>query len=287
MRIKIIIAAIIAINNFLFSQTIAGAKQNAMANATVALSNDVFAHFNNPAGLAQMNWREIGVYYSPAPFGFTELANAFLAYNEPLGPASLSFGAKTYGFKLYRENNISAGAAYNFSNKFFVGFTLNFRSLSIKNYGRATAFYLNIGTLTYITPKLRWGFFGFNINRASLGKEKDQIPVILTTGFSYDVLNNLDVNIVLEKDIHFNPSLKFGIDYLLIENLSLQAGFSNEPAKFSAGVGIYYSYFNFNYAFYTHQVLGLTHQIGLIINFGNIHSRKAQIRSHLGIYNNK
>lgn len=269
-QIKFVLPVILLLNNLVLAQTIAGAKENAIANSGVALSNDVFAHFENPAGLAQMNHREIGVYYSPAPFGFNELANAYLAYNEPFKFGSLSLGAMMYGFKLYKENNLSAGVSFNFTNKFFAGATVNFRTVSIANYGNSSTFYLNIGGLAYITPKFRWGFFIFNVNRATFGKEKDQIPVVLNTGFSYDVLKHLSFNIALQKDIRYNSSIEAGIDYLLISALSVRIGFSNEPAKFSAGIGINYSYFNFNYAVYTHQILGLTHQFGIIINFSNV-----------------
>jgi hypothetical protein len=54
--------------------------------------------FNNPAGLSQMNWREIGVYYSPAPFGLTELANGYVAYHEPTDIGSFAIGGMSYGF---------------------------------------------------------------------------------------------------------------------------------------------------------------------------------------------
>ncbi len=43
-----------------------GARQIAMANSTVALANDVFAIFQNPAGLAGIRFRELGLFYSPA-----------------------------------------------------------------------------------------------------------------------------------------------------------------------------------------------------------------------------
>jgi hypothetical protein len=50
------------------------------------------------AGLAQLNWREVGVYYSPVPFGLTELSNGYAAYHEPFSFGSLAVGGMTYGF---------------------------------------------------------------------------------------------------------------------------------------------------------------------------------------------
>ncbi len=278
----IILAAIVFLANLPeFPQINPGAKQISLANSCVALSNDVFALFNNPAGLAQMDWREAGIYYSPAPFGLTELANGYIAYNEPLSFGSASIGAMSYGFDLYKEARILAGISYNFLNKFFGGVVFNYHSVSIKNYGNANAFYINIGGLAYLTQNIRWGFSVSNVNRATFGSEKDQIPVIFNSGFSFNIINNLSFNAAVEKELLQNPSVCFGIDYELVKYFSIRTGFQNEPSLFSAGIGIHYSYFNLDYAVYTHPDLGLTHQAGLIISFDTKGSRYDKIREHL------
>lgn len=258
-----------------------GAKQISMSNSDIALSNDVFSLFNNPAGLSQMNWRELGIYYSPSPFGFTELANGYIAYNEPFDFGSIGIGAMTYGFELYRENKIIAGFSYNYNSKFFAGAALNFHTLSIKNYGNDNIFYFNIGGLYYILTEFRLGFSIFNINRASFGNEKDNLPTIFNLGLSYDILDELNFDMAVEKDIRYNYSLRSGIEYNLLDNIYLRFGFSNEPSQYSAGLGINYSIFSLDYAFFTHQDLGLTHQAGLIISFGSEGNRNEKIRNYL------
>lgn len=259
-----------------------GAKQISLSNSDVALSNDVFSAFNNIAGLAQLNWREVGIYYSPAPFGLSELANGYIAYLEPTSFGSLSFGAMTYGFELYRESKFLFGFSNKISNKFFYGLSFNVHSVNIKNYGSDFSFYVNIGSLVYLLRNLRFGFFIENLNRATFSEDKEQIPTVIHSGFSYDILNELSINISLEKDIRYKPSFKFGVDYDLIDNLSVRTGFSNNPANYSAGIGINYSVFNLDYASFYHNDLGLTHQFGLIINFGSILSRRTAIRNYLG-----
>jgi hypothetical protein len=260
-----------------------GAKQISLSNTDVALSNDVFSLFNNPAGLSQLNWREIGIYYSPAPFGLSELANAYVAFNEPFSFGSVALGGMTYGFELYRESKIIIGYSYNYQNKFFAGAALNFHTISIQNYGNDNAFYFNLGGLVYLSDDFRFGFSFYNINRASFGNNDDQIPVVLNSGFSYDILKSFSINVALEKDISYKTSLMFGVDYDIIEYLSLRSGFSNEPSRFSAGIGINYSFVSLDYAMFTHNDLGLTHQVGLIVSFDKVLNRKEQIRTHLGI----
>ena len=264
-----------------FAQYTPGARQISMANSDVALANDVFSIFNNPAGLAQINWREVGIYYSPAPFGLTELSNGYIAYTEPLSFGSLTIGGMTYGFDLYRESKLVLGYSYNYENILFAGISVNYHNYSIQNYGSTGTFYLNAGGLVYILDELRWGFYVDNLNKATVTEIDDQIPMVLVTGLSYDIINDFSLNFALEKDIRYNPSVKFGIEYDIIEYLSLRAGTSNEPSRFTAGVGINYSLFSLDYAFFTHQDLGLSHQAGIIISFGKEGSRSTAVKNYL------
>lgn len=281
MRLLFTLLLLIELTAITFAQYTPGARQISMANSDVALSNDVFSLFSNPAGLSQINWREVGIYYSPAPFGLTELSNGYIAYNEPFNFGSLSIGGMTYGFELYRESKVVLGYSYNYENILFAGISLNYHNYSIQNYGSTGVFYLNVGGLVYILDELRWGFYVDNLNKASVANLDDQIPMVFVTGLSYDVINDFSLNFALEKDIRFNPSVKFGVEYDIIEYLSLRAGTANEPSRFTAGVGINYSLFSLDYAFFTHQDLGLTHQAGIIISFGKEGSRSSAVRKNL------
>src|SRR3972149_9138506 len=202
-----------------YAQFNPGARQISLSNSDVALSNDVFALFSNPAGLSQMNWREVGIYYSPAPFGLTELANGYVSYLEPFSFGSLAIGGMTYGFDLYRESKILLGYSYNYENKFFAGLAVNYHTFSIQNYGSTGTFYLNLGGLAYITSQIRWGFSITNLNRASIGDEDDQIPMIFSTGFNYELIKTFNLNLAVEKDIRYKPSVQFGIEYDIIKYL--------------------------------------------------------------------
>ena len=107
--------------------------------------------------------------------------------------------------------------------------------------------------------------------------------MVFTTGFSYDFINTLSINLAIEKDIRYKPSVQFGIEYDIIKYLSLRVGFQNEPSRYTAGIGINYSMIGLDYALFTHQELGLTHQAGLIISFGRNNSRDDEIRKYLQI----
>lgn len=264
-----------------FGQEYPGARQISMSHSDVALSNDVFAIFNNPAGLSQINWREFGVYYSPSPFGKSELANGFGAYHEPAAFGSITAGFMTYGFELYRENKFALSYSCRFENKFFIGITAVYQSLSIKNYGSDGVFNLILGGLVYLDKDFRIAFAAENLLRATYGNEEGQIPVIFNTGISYDPTDEITVNAAVQKELDYPAALRFGFEYNIIKYLSLRIGFNNEPDSYSAGIGINYSIIQLDYAMFTHQNLGLTHQAGLIIHFSSDELRMAKIKKFL------
>lgn len=260
-----------------------GAKQIALSHSSVASAKDVFAIFNNPAGIAQQNWREIGIYYSPSPFGLSKLANGAGVYHEPTNFGSFSIAFTTYGFELYRVSKFLLSYAYNLSNRFFFGITAKYHNLKIERYGNDNALSFAISSLAYLSNNWRIGFMIDNVTRSSYGNEKDQIPVIMDLGTSFDLLNTVTLNAAIQKELDRNASIRIGIDYEIIRYINLRLGAMNEPSSFSAGIGINYSLFEIDYAVFNHQDLGFTHQMGVIIQFGDDLPRSERIRNNLGI----
>lgn len=263
------------------AQVSPGARQIALSHSDAAQSNDVFALFGNPAGLAQLNWREAGVYYSPSPFGVTELANAYAAYTEPFSFGNISVGYMQYGFDLYKENKVALSFSHNVDNKFLIGITGLFQNLSIERYGNDNTITLNVGGLYYFSEITRIGVYAHNLFKATYGNEDDQIPFILGFGASHDFNSVITFNAAVEKELDFDPSFRFGAEYDLIQYLSVRAGFMSEPSSYSVGIGIHYSFINLDYAFFSHPDLGLTHQAGIIIDFNPSAPRKEKIRNYL------
>jgi len=254
------------LNSFSLCQFDPGAKQIAMSYSNTASDKDVFALFNNPSCLTNISSSEVGIYYSPAPFGLKELSNAYAAFNEPTNFGSFALGAMDYGFDLYREYKIVFGYAKNILSNLSAGVALNYHAVSIKNYGKTSTFYLDAGFLMQLADELSYGFLVKNINRADFGKNDNHIPTLLRTGISFNPVKEFLLNLSFEKETLLQPSFLFGINYDIIEFLSLRTGFSSEPAKFSGGLGINYSFLSLDYAFFSHQDLGMTHQAGIIIH---------------------
>lgn len=250
-----------------FAQELPGAGQIALAHSDISSANDVFTLFNNPAGLSLLKSREIGFYYSPAPFGVKELANAFAAYCEPTQYGSFSAGYSNYGFELYKENKFAIGYGRKIANNFFIGLSSVYHSISIKNYGSKGVFVFNIGAITKLTDQVGFGFAVSNVTRSTITNESNDIPAVFWLGTDLKFVKDIVFNAAVKKEIGFNPSIRLGTEYSMLDFLKLRVGASNEPNTFSGGIGIIYNIVQVDYAFFSHPDLGLTHQFGLIIRF--------------------
>lgn len=251
-----------------------GAKPISLGGAFTSLANNSNAVYYNPAGISQIPFREVSIFYSPAPFGLKELANGSVNYVEPTKFGTIGLSAKTYGFDLYKEITVTATYSNNYKKKIFYGANINYYNLKIQNYGSASTFGVDIGGLAYLTDFLRWGFAAFNLNRPKIGTQDDKLPQVYRTGVSIQPRKELNFVLDVEKDTRYTTSVKAGVEYSLYDMIDLRAGIGTEPTKFSGGVGLYYSIFEIDYGFYNHQDLGLTHQGTITINFGGKKNRE-------------
>jgi len=248
-----------------FGQVKPGARQVAMAHSDIASGSDIFSVFNNPAGLSMIDSRELGAYYSPAPFGLTELSNAFGAYCEPTTFGNFSAGFSIYGYELYKETQLALGYSKQVTNNFFVGVTSIYKNISIKNYGSTGKVLFNLGGIAKINEKFGFGFAAENITRSTINGESNQIPTIFCVGANAKFIEELLISIALNKEIGYDPSVRFGTEYALIEFVRLRFGVSNEPNTYAGGFGILYEFLQVDYAVSKHPDLGLTHQFGVIV----------------------
>ncbi len=250
-----------------FAQINPGARQVALAHSDASYSSDVFQIFNNPAGLALAKSREVGMYYSPAPFDTKEMANAFAAYSEPTQYGTFSAGFSIYGFELYKETQFALGYGRKITENFFVGGTALYKNLSIKNYGTKGTLLLNLGGIATLNEQLGFGFAIENITRSTLSSESGQLPTVLWGGLHLKVVKEFTFSAALRKEVGYNPSLRIGADYSMLDFIRLRFGAHNEPNIYSGGFGIIYQFLQVDYAVFKHPDFGLTHQFGLILRF--------------------
>lgn len=243
----------------------------ALGGAFVGLGNSAYAIFYNPAGLSRLALREVSGFYA-RPFGLSELSYFNFAYADPLllpeSFGTMGVAAQRYGFDLYNETKFSLAYANSFEQKFFYGVTVSYNTLAIATYGTDAAFGIDAGVMALLSPQLAVGFAATNLNRPVMSTAAEPLAQTYTLGASYRMLTNVMLVADLEKDVRYPLSIKAGAEYEPVASLALRLGFATEPSKLTGGIGLRYAGIEFDYAFYSHPDLGLTHQASVSLAFG-------------------
>ena len=246
-----------------FEHLAQGSGSIAMGGASVAARGNQWASFSNPGGLTTIDTRVLSLCYSPRPFGLKELSRGSFSYIEPTTIGSFAASGSRFGFDLYREIdlNISYGTAIN--DLLSVGAAVHYYHLSIERYGSTQTLGVDLGFVAQLSDQVRWGCVAYNVNGPTIGKAKEKLPQVFTTGIAYSPIPEATIVADLEKDIRYPLELHAGVQYLLLDLLALRAGTTNDPSMLSAGLGIRYSFIQLDYAFTNHAELGPTHQFSL------------------------
>jgi competence ComEA-like helix-hairpin-helix protein len=244
-----------------------GARSLGMGATYVALANTADAVFLNPGGLSQIAGIDLSFFYQK-PFGLEDLNFGTAAISFPVKNHRLSLGFSSFGNGVYREQMYTLSYSNVFQQKLFYGINLRYQTLRIDNYGSGGSLGLDLGFVIPISQHIRWGFFTKNLNRPRMGKAGENLPQIFHTGISTQPTSKLILNFEIYKDVRFPQEVRFGAEFKPFENLALRTGAADNPSRFSAGFGIRVRRFSIDYAFFTHNDLGLTHQMSVSIHFG-------------------
>ncbi len=244
-----------------------GARSLGMGATYVALANTADAIFLNPGGLSQLLSTEISLFYQK-PFGLKDLHFGTAAISAPVWGRRLSVGFLTFGNSIYKEQMIAIAYSHHYRQKLYYSVCVRYQRLQIEDYGSTGKPGIDLGLLVPITPHISWGFLAKNINRPEIGREKERIPQSFKTGFSTQPVANLILNLEIFKDVRFTGEVRFGAEFKPFDNLALRIGTANNPSRFSAGFGIKVQPFTVDYAFFTHNDLGLTHQMSISFILG-------------------
>ncbi len=249
-----------------FERTETGVRPLSLGYAYTGLSNDVWAINYNPAGLSQLVQHQIGLFYSPQPYGLSELSTISAAVAIPFNLCAVGFSFRKFGFQLYQEYSASVSIAKEISRLNF-GINLNYYNLRIQNYGSAGTFGVDLGVLVKIDTEFSGGIFLRNANSPTIGKAREKLPQTFTVGFSYSPLQKCSILFDLQKETSYEVSPRFGFEYWLIEVIAVRGGWMNIPAKYTAGIGLKFMQITFDYGFDSQQDLGWTHCISLMISW--------------------
>ena len=231
--------------------------------AAALFSGDADQILLNPSAAASLKSFYSTFFYSPSPFDLPQLSSGGMIFAFPFDLFTAGAAVTSEGFSLYREITATAVVAKTFGGIVSAGCNITYDHLAIAGYGSAYTVGVDLGATVQITDDVRWGFSLLNINRPTIGKEKDRLPQLSLTGITCELLSTADVSFTLIKDVSYPVSVRTGVRFSPLEVIDLRFGVSTEPSRYFAGVGIHYFPISIDYSVATHVDLGLTHTIGI------------------------
>jgi hypothetical protein len=240
-----------------------GVRAIGMANTFVAISDNPWAVNYNPAGLTQIYTFQCSAFIVPEQFGLEELRTTAIAAALPLSFSTLGLKVEKFGFDLYNETEFGTALAFRIDRYVSTGISINYNRLEIKGYGTEGNFTLDAGILAPVLERVKLGFSIHNITGTKIGKTAEKMTQVCSMGAAWFPLEDLLLSIEMEKNTRFPLSIKFGMEQIVFNVFAFRAGVANNPDKYSAGIALKYSFFEFGYAGYSHPELGWTHQIEL------------------------
>jgi len=242
----------------LYYNPTSGAKSNAMGGANVT-NEGIDAIFNNPAGLAGI---EKLSFIASSEMRF--LQNDVVAFGAGVTIPTKGFGnfglsVSNLGLAEYKEQKIGLSYARPLSDKLDLGAQIDLLNTSIENFGSKTLFTFELGVQADLGSKFKIGAHLFSPAKISLLEEDNDINTSLSIGAEYNPSKKISIILHIQKWLQNPMSAKLGVDYKLIDNVSIRFGFSTNPDTY--GIGIAYGIndsFSIDGGYNIHPILGST-----------------------------
>lgn len=244
-----------------------GSRSAGMGNASATFS-DVWAVSHNQAGLAKIEKPTVGLHYENK-FIVKEYGLQSLAFVMPTKSGNFGLSLSYFGYSKYNESKIGLGYGRTLGDKISIGAQIDYLNTYIANeYGSKGTFVGEIGVIAQPMEKLFVGIHVYNPTMSEIATyDNERIPTIFKLGLGYKFSEKLYFAAETEKDVDFDPVFKTGIEYMVLEDFYLRAGLSTNPVQNSFGIGYVLNRLKIDFAFSTHQLLGITPHFTVIYEF--------------------
>lgn len=223
---------------FLFSQNgtpaIAGARGAAMGGVGVAFT-DVNSAFRNQAGLAYVETLSALVSgerrFIASPINSLSAAAAY-----PVDFGTFGLTMNYFGVDAFKEQKIGLAYARRLFDQLAVGVQFDFLNTQIQEYGSKGVLTVEAGLHSQISEAVAVAVHVYSPARVEI-LEGETLPSVFNLGFAYTPSKTIFLTAEVEKDLDFDTRFKGGVEYKLLEKISLRAGAATNPVSLSFGVG--------------------------------------------------
>ncbi|MEP2667542.1 MAG: hypothetical protein ABJH04_01030 [Cyclobacteriaceae bacterium] len=236
-----------------------GGRSAALGNASSTIS-DPWSLFNNTAGMAKIKAASANFAYAINP-SLSGADRAAASLNLPMSIGTFGVGVFKFGDELYSEQVFSAGYANHFGLA-SLGLKVNYVQYRAEGLGAHSALSLNFGGIAELTPKVSVGAYIINLNQPQLSSGTDEsLPVILVTGVQFHPQEELILLLEIEKDLHYKPTIKGGVEYAFHKKVKARTGFNLNPNTIHGGIGYQSTRLFIDYALQYNTALKTTYQL--------------------------
>lgn len=247
-----------------------GAKQTGMANVCT-MNGDLWSSFHNQAGLAFNKSFSFAFNYENR-FSIKELGTRTAAITIPAG--RVSFGAiySHFGYSEFRRQMTGLACGIPVSDIITAGIQIDYFS------ERATGEYNNnqiltceAGVIISASENLKVGMHVFNPVPNSI--RKSDMPTGLRVGAGIDLSKDLFAGIETEMSTGQKLVIRTGFEYEAAKKFLIRGGFSTENNSFCFGMGYRDGPAMIDFAFSTHEKLGITSSVSIIFDIKSINRK--------------
>jgi len=244
-----------------------GGKSTAMAGASVT-NRDIWAAFNNQAGLAEIRNISAGLIYENK-FLIKELGTKSGVFAMPVNKGTFALSFSQFGFNLYNENKIGLAYAMPLSKNFNAGVQMDYLMTQLaEDYGRKGIFTFELGLMAKLSEKWYMGAQIYNPLQVKLTDYvEERIPSYIRFGMTYIFSKSVNLVAEAEKDINYKPLVRLGIEYQIINNIYVRTGIASNPSIFSFGFGVNMKNLKIDFGTSKHNTLGYSPALSLMYGF--------------------
>lgn len=239
------------------SQPVLGSRPAALGSASVALPDDAWQSWNNPALLDTEHHK--AAFFGMRSFGLSELTDMAATLQYPINiwgtGVGLGTGLHRFGYPKYNVTHFRISGAWH-NQKLYLGTGLTWHYVNIQRYGSAGAFTLQLGLAIHPTEHFWIGSSVENPTGNKLGNSNTELPRRLHLGFSWQMNPRLLYTAEVYKEDHFDPGIRTGAEATLWQGLHIRAGFRSLTQSLSFGLGYDAAFGAINLAARRHPTLG-------------------------------
>lgn len=247
----------------LFAQNNLGPRLTAMGNNGSAVS-DAWSLQANPSGITDLLKTTVSINYIKHFFS-NEISTQAVVAVVPLKNNFVGVSFQRYGFSAFNENKIGFAYAKKFGDKLSTSININYHQIKITDYGATTGFSIDVGTLYHFNKQFTFGAFVSNPSKQKFSSNETavKIPTSYNIGASYSASDKVLIATTVNKTLSEPIDVRLGIDYKIIDMLSLRGGLSAKPFKQYVGFGLNYKKFLLDMATTYDANLGYAPQIAV------------------------